>query len=71
MIIPCKVLTIETKLRSDIDRSIEIQRLELREAGTGMENVATRFSCVHGLGGHTLVQDLNCGEHVSSMSFII
>lgn len=36
----------------------------------GKENVATRFSCVHGLGGHTLVRNLNCGVHVSSTSFI-
>lgn len=37
----------------------------------GKENVVTRFSCVHGLGRHTLVGDLNCGEHVSSKLFVI
>ncbi|CAN7135252.1 unnamed protein product [Brassica rapa subsp. narinosa] len=36
----------------------------------GKENVATRFSCVHGLREHALVQRFYCGEHVSSTSAI-
>ncbi|WZZ81950.1 hypothetical protein YC2023_102522 [Brassica napus] len=33
------------------------------------ENVATRFSCVHGLRGHALIQHLYLGDLVSSTSF--